>query len=115
MYDRLRVKVHPLGPFTLLPADNTAPASSSQGGLIPTTITPLAAIGELAEPIQAQTYVWCKEDRWLEEEPWSFDEFVRKNAWKWIGNGTRENEDRVGSEVDVVRDRLNGNTAPNGA
>jgi len=95
MYDRLRVQVHPLGPLTPLPADT---AVASQGGLIPTTITPLAAIGELAEPIQAQTYVWCKEDRWLEKEPWSFDEFVRKNAWKWIGNGTRENEDRVDSD-----------------
>ena len=110
MYDRLRVQVHPLGPFTPLPADT---AATSQGNLIPTTtITPLTTIGELAKPIQAQTYVWCKEDKWLESELWSFDEFVTKNAWKWIGSGTRENEDRV--EVDVVRDRLHGNTAPNG-
>ena len=110
MYDRLRVEVHPLGPLTPLPADT---AASSQGNLIPTTITPLTTIGELAQPIRAQTYVWCKEDKWLENEPWSFDEFVRKNAWKWIGSRTRENENR--EEMDVVRDRLNGNTDPNGA
>ena len=107
MYDRLRVEVHPLGPFTPLPADT---AATSQGNLIPTTIAPLETIGELAQPIQAQTYVWCKEDEWLEKELWSFDEFVKKNAWKWIGRGAQKNED--GEEVDVVRDRLNGNTTP---
>jgi len=54
--------------------------------LIPATaLPPLATVSELAEPIEAQTYVWCLEDSDLEKELWSFDEFVGKNAWKWIG------------------------------
>jgi hypothetical protein len=55
-------------------------------GLIPQiALPPLATANELAEPIEAQTYVWCLEDSDLEKELWSFDEFVKKNAWKWIG------------------------------
>jgi hypothetical protein len=87
MYTRLQVRVHPLGPFTPVPADAVATATSetAEESLIPTALPPLATISELAEPIEAQTYVWCLADKWLEKEPWSFDEFVRKNACKWIG------------------------------
>ena len=115
MYDRLQVRVHPLGPFNPVPADAAATSDAVQGdSLIPTTaLPPLAMVSELAEPIEAQTYVWCSKDKWLEKEPWSFDEFIRKNAWKWIGKGARENEEEA--EVDVVRDRLNGKTGPHRA
>jgi len=90
MYTRLQVRVHPLGPFTPVPADAVATATSetAEESLIPTALPPLATISELAEPIEAQTYVWCSGDKWLEKVPWSFDEFVRKNAWKWIGRGS---------------------------
>ena len=112
MYERLRVCVNPLGPFTPVPANTAATSETVEDNLIPTTaLPPLATVNELAEPIEAQTYVWCSEDNWLEKEPWSFDEFVRKNAWKWIGERARENEDDA--DVDVVRERLSGKTAPN--
>ena len=87
MYDRLPVRVHPSGPFAPIPADAAATSETVMGdSLIPATaLPPLATVGELAEPIEAQTYVWCLRDSDLEKELWSFDEFVGKNAWKWIG------------------------------
>ena len=97
--------VHPLGPFAPVPAD----AATSEAVLIPADLPPLPAASELAQTIPAQTYVWCQYISDLEKELWSFDEFIRKNAWKWIDSGTR-NEDY--EEVDRVRERLNGEIIP---
>jgi hypothetical protein len=77
-----------------------------EGCLIPAALPPLPSASELAHPIPAQTYVWGEEDSGLEKDLWSFDEFVSKNAYRWIGPGARTNEDFT--EVDVVRERLSG-------
>jgi len=103
MYDRLHVLVHPLGPFTSVPADTTGSSEAEEDRLIPTGPTPLATTSELAQPIEAQTYVWCLEDSDLETELWSFDEFIKESAWRWIGSGAEDNEDYA--EVDEARER----------
>jgi len=84
MYERLKVLVHPLGPFTSVHADAVA-ANSETGeeSLIPTALPLLATISEQAQPIQAQTYVWCLEDSKLSKDHRSFDEYLRNNAWRW--------------------------------
>jgi hypothetical protein len=82
-----------------------------EDGLISTTaLPPPAMVSELAEPIEAQTYVWCLEDSKLEKELWSFDEFVKTNARKWIDKGAHGNEDYA--EVDEARERSQRETAP---
>jgi hypothetical protein len=102
--------VHPLGRLTAIPSDAVVTSSSTEttveGCLIPAALPPLPSASELAHPIPAQTYVWGEEDSGLEKELWSFDEFVSKNAYRWIGPGARTNEDFT--EVDVVRERLSG-------
>ena len=82
MYERLHVLVHPLGPFTSVPADTTGSPEAEGDGLISSVPTPLATVSELARPIEVQTYVWCLEDSDLETELWSFDEFIRESAWR---------------------------------
>jgi len=38
----------------------------------------------LLESIPAHTYIFL-DIRFLEPTLWSFDDFVKKNAWKWYG------------------------------
>ncbi|KAN0140921.1 hypothetical protein V8E53_001365 [Lactarius tabidus] len=82
-YVRLQVFVHPLGPFTPVPVDV---ATSGVDSLISTDL-PLPAASELTQSVPAQTYAWGQDDGYLDKEVWSFDEFVRKNAWRWIDHG----------------------------
>ncbi|KAI9443662.1 hypothetical protein BJY52DRAFT_447701 [Lactarius psammicola] len=84
-YVRLQVLVHPLGPFAPVPVDTTT-SNTVEDSLIAADLPPLPAASELVQTIPAQTYVWCLDDSYLDKEPWSFDEFVQKNAWKWIGH-----------------------------
>ena len=74
--------------------------------MIPTALSPLPSADELAPPIPAQTYVWCSKDSYLKKELWSFDEFVRNNAYKWIGREAESSKEY--EEVDEVKERLNG-------
>lgn len=83
--------VHPLGPFTPVPADVSVaanPEAAEDGdSTIQTTLPPPVTNSEpaeAAEPIETHTFVWRLKDNWLEKELWSFDEFVKKHAWKWI-------------------------------
>ena len=100
----MQVLVHPLGPFTQIPVD-TVTSEVVQDSLIPADLPPLPAASEMAQTVPAQTYVWCHDDSGLDKGLWSFDEFIRKNAWKWIDRGAqREDYD----EVDRVRERLRG-------
>jgi len=101
-YNRVDVLVHLLGPFTSIPADTTGSSEAEGNSLIPTAPTPLASISELAQPIEAQTYVWCRDDSELETELWSFDDFVRESAGRWVGSGAEENEAYL--EVDRARE-----------
>lgn len=78
-YDRLLVNVHPLGPFTPISTDATATSDVVEDNLIPAELPPLPSAIELAQRLQAQTYVWRLDDSDLEKELWSFDGFVKNN------------------------------------
>ncbi|KAH9180863.1 hypothetical protein EDB89DRAFT_2062522 [Lactarius sanguifluus] len=73
--------VHPLGPFAPVPVD-TMTSGAVEDNMILVDPPPLPVTGELAQAVPAQTYVWCLNDNYLNKELWSFDEFIRKNAWK---------------------------------
>ncbi|GLB40394.1 putative gamma-glutamyl cyclotransferase, AIG2-like [Lyophyllum shimeji] len=80
-YIRRGIEVHPLGPLVKLleyPIDDE--------GLIPSKPPALPPVSGLAPPIKAETYVYdLSQVKRLEPELWSFEEFVKKNAWKWYG------------------------------
>jgi hypothetical protein len=107
-YVRLQVLVHPLGPFTPVPVD-AATSGAVEDSLIPADLPPLPAARELTQTVPAQTYVWCQNDSGLDKELWSFEEFVRKNAWKWVDRGAQRKDY---DEVDRVRERLRGEIIP---
>ena len=104
----MQVLVHPLGPFAPVPS-NAATSEAIEDSLIPADLPPLPAARELTQTVPAQTYVWCQDDSGLDKEPWSFEEFVRKNAWKWIDRGVQRKDY---DEVDRVRERLRGEIIP---
>lgn len=107
------MQVHPLGRLTTVPSDaavSSPEATAAEGSLIPTAVPPIPSVDELAQPIPAQTYVWCSKDSFLGKELWSFDEFVKNNAYKWIGPGADRSEEY--DEVDEVKERLSGAIVP---
>jgi len=73
---------------------------------VPTTPPPLPPSDELQRPLPAQTYIWARLLSQLTPELWEYADFVRENAWKWVGDGSRDNKDYV--EVDKRRE-MNGN------
>ena len=108
-YVRKEVRVHPLGQLTAIPSD--AAVSSSEVTVVENSLTPAAlplipSADELAQPISAQTYVWCSKDSYLEKELWSFEEFVRNNAYRWIDPEAESSGEY--EEVDEVKERFNG-------
>ncbi|KAJ2914078.1 hypothetical protein MD484_g6340, partial [Candolleomyces efflorescens] len=80
-YERLLVTVHPLTPFGSL---NTPQGGEGDSGLLPQHASSLPPISELPEGVEAHTYGF-QDIRWLEPTLWSFDDFVKKCAWKWYG------------------------------
>ncbi|KAH9481407.1 AIG2-like protein C [Psilocybe cubensis] len=81
-YVRRKVKVHPLGSFTRIFEKIV------DEDFVPEHPPPLPEISKLHESsFEADTYIYCDETN-LNEELWSFEDFVRNNAWKWYG-GTR--------------------------
>jgi hypothetical protein len=84
MYERLRVLVHPLGPFTPILADGATANSETGTKLHPDCSSPDRNVDGQMQPMEAQTYVWCLEDSKLEKELWSFEEYLGNNAWRWI-------------------------------
>jgi hypothetical protein len=108
--------VHPLDQLTAIPssaAASSSEATAAEGSLIPAALPPLPSADELAQPIPAQTYVWCLKDSYLDKELWSFDEFVKNNAYKWIGPEADSSGEY--EEVDVVKERMSGEIATGGA
>ena len=105
-YVRSQVLAHPLGPFTPVPATSNLEEEAEQvedGLLVPAAIPPLCRpAAELAQTVPAQSYVWCVEDSRLDNKLWSYEEFARKNAWKWTDEDV-ENEDY--SEVNKMKER----------
>jgi len=102
--------------LTAVPSDAAVSSSKTtvvEGSLIPAALPALPSADELAQPIPAQTYVWCSKDSFLEKELWSFDEFIRNNAHKWIGPEAVSSEEY--EEVDEAEERLNGEIVPDEA
>ncbi|KAI0690172.1 hypothetical protein BC835DRAFT_1281517 [Cytidiella melzeri] len=105
-YSRENIAVHPLGPFVSLPS--TSPASSSE--IVPAdppSIPVLDTISTTHPPVQAHTYIWVDSLAQLKPEVWDFADFVRTNAWKWVGDGKAVEENEYYGEVDKRRD-MNG-------
>jgi hypothetical protein len=107
-YVRAQVQVHPLGSFAPIRA-----TSETQDSLpVPTTAAAAAAAASESEQAQtarpAQTYVWGVQDSRLDQKLWSYDEFVIKNAWKWIDDdgGARSETHKDFVEVDRAREKL---------
>ncbi|KAI0028989.1 hypothetical protein K488DRAFT_57368 [Vararia minispora EC-137] len=98
-YVREDVSVHPLSDFAPLAPNQTTPIT--EASFVPTAPPPLPAKEELPSPVSAGVYVWSNPLNELHPELWSFETFVRDNAWKWIGEGAEDNEDY--KAVDDVR------------
>ncbi|KAI0661652.1 hypothetical protein C8Q70DRAFT_966296 [Cubamyces menziesii] len=75
-YTREAVAVHPLEPL--------APLSSTP---VPRSDPSAASNGATDADV---TYIYAGPLRDLSPELWSYDDFVRENAWKWVGTGERE-------------------------
>lgn len=99
----MQLTVHPLGSFMPFSTDAAASSEAVEDSLTPAGLPTIPSAGELGQPIQAETYVWCRDSSTLEKELWSFDEFVRTNAWKWLDPGPWSNEHY--GEVDRVKER----------
>lgn len=105
-YTRAVVSVHPLAPFRPLASNGSSDAS-----IVPTAPPPLSAsiLADLPQThpaIEANTYIWIQPLTELSPEIWDFAEFVRDNAWKWVGVGATDNE--YYTEVDHRRE-MDGN------
>lgn len=109
-YIREGVLVHPLGPFSSLsstPVPNTTipsvgptstPSSKSATNtyLVPLTAPGLPPLDSLAEPLPAETYIYAGPLQDLSPELWSYEDFIRENAWKWVGHaGLDDNYEEV--------------------
>jgi len=110
-YVRQKVQVHPLGPIVPLEAYEVPkhPISNStvdeKPDLTPSTPEPLPPNpSETLDPvIECETYIWVSPLEELAKEPWSFHEFIRLNARKWIpSEGAGDHEDYL--EVDRRRE-----------
>jgi len=87
-YTRDLVPVHPLSAPTTL-----SPQIHGQQTSLPSAAPHSHCPSSLPPPIYAHTYIWCKPPTWLTPSLWSFEDFVKNNAWKWVGVvGSAENE-----------------------
>lgn len=102
-YVRATVNVHPLGPFS--PLESAAKDSA----IVPTTPPPLspefiATLPSTHPPIPANTYLWIQPISELKPDIWDYAEFVRDNAWKWVGSAPAARENEYYLEVDRRRE-----------
>ena len=66
----------------------------------------LPLLDALPAPLPAETYIYAGPLTDLSPELWSYVDFVRENAWKWVGRSAHED-----NYVEVDRRReLGGNT-----
>ena len=93
---REKVRVHTLGP--LEPLNNPSPS------VVSTSTSHFSSPSELGEPVEAYVYIWVAPLSLLVPELWSYEVFVRDNAWKWIGPAEDKEEY---AEVDRRRE-MNG-------
>ena len=95
------MSTHPLAPFS------TLASAATDAAIVPTTPPPLtpqfvADLPTTHPPVEAHTYIWIQPVSELTPELWDFAEFVRDNAWKWVGAGAKDNE--YYTEVDHRRE-----------
>lgn len=111
-YIRKKVQVHPLGPIVPLAAyealNHRLPASVGQdkSDLTPDVPEPLPPNPSeaLDPPVECETYIWASYPEELTKEPWSFHDFIKVNAWKWIpGEGKDADNHQDYLEVDIRR------------
>ncbi|KAI0649205.1 hypothetical protein C8Q79DRAFT_498429 [Trametes meyenii] len=108
-YTRESVSVHPLGPLAPLSSDPSsqsrsagAPAETAADVyVVPPTAPALPPLDALAPAVAAQTYIYAGPLSGLSPELWSYEDFVRENAWKWVGRG---DHDGYYAEVDRRRE-----------
>ncbi|KAG6879556.1 hypothetical protein C0992_001561 [Termitomyces sp. T32_za158] len=96
-YYRRSVDVHPLSTFVKLldyPLDDET--------LIPSKLPALPAT--LAPPFRTDTYIYDVSAR-LEPDLWSFEDFVKKNAWKWYREQLPEDDVRWAELDDEIHNR----------
>jgi hypothetical protein len=100
----VKVDVHPLG--ELLDISNHSIEDDST--YLPPVPPPIPGLDELSPPSEADTYVYADSSN-LEPKLWSFEDFVRNNAWRWHGKEASRNPDIA--EIDR-RKAQNGSTSP---
>ncbi|OJT03347.1 hypothetical protein TRAPUB_6016 [Trametes pubescens] len=107
-YTRDIVGVHPLGPLTPLSATSgTTSAPATDAYLVPRVAPELPALDALGPSVPAHTYIHAGALRELSPELWSYADFVRESAWKWVGESPVNEE--YYAEVDRRKD-LDGQT-----
>ena len=58
----------------------------------------------LSPAMECETYIWISYPEELAKEPWSFHDFIRLNAWKWVP-GETEGADSYEEYLKVDRER----------
>ncbi|THH15689.1 hypothetical protein EW146_g4815 [Bondarzewia mesenterica] len=91
-YTRTPVSVHPLAPFKPL-SSSEAQMDEVESSVAPPTVPQLPPISELAPVVFAETYIWTLRVSDLKKSLWSYETFIKENAWKWVGTNAEENED----------------------
>ncbi|KAJ3506641.1 hypothetical protein NLJ89_g6760 [Agrocybe chaxingu] len=94
-YSRESIPAHPLDSL------HDISAYALKQGSLPAHPPPLPPTSELLPPIPAHTYIY-RDEKNLEAQLWSYEDFVEKNAWKWHGEAADNNEDIT--EVDRRRE-----------
>lgn len=79
-YTRSQLPVHPLSATTSL-----SPHLKSQSDTFPSAIPHTHSPSTLPSPINANVYIWIHPPSHLKPSLWNFDDFVKNNAWKWVG------------------------------
>ncbi|THG97666.1 hypothetical protein EW145_g7570 [Phellinidium pouzarii] len=74
-YVREKVQVHLLG--------SIEPLNNPSGAIVSSTSAPLPV--DLGEPVDTEVYIWSAPTTFLVPELWSYEVFIRDNAWKWVG------------------------------
>ncbi|KAI0775282.1 hypothetical protein BD413DRAFT_534727 [Trametes elegans] len=116
-YTRENVAVHPLGPPTPL-SSAPAPSGATPGStaeapavdapaatdayVVPRTASELPPLEALPPALAAETYIYAGPLGGLSPELWTYEDFVRDSAWKWVGSGARDEDYYV--EVDRRRE-----------
>ena len=101
-YSRETVSAYPLSSFTPL-SSTSEPAADSN--IVPTIAPSIPPFDTLPPPISAQSYIWISPLSRLEPAIWEYSDFVRDNAWKWVGDATEGSQ--TYAEVDKRRE-MNG-------